>query len=356
MTGEARHDAPAEDGLLRPADLRDGTWAGDEIRRTMARIEALSRELQHIDLALKAQQDEVSRLSDSVHTVEGRTQRHEVGQEQTREVRQELAEMTQRLAEEASLRRDLAAQVDRASRREAETQRELQRVLEVIATRLDDFDGRVSAEAHRGRAIADDVTEVERDGEDIDARILRLEHRVGAELESARHYGAEVARVAAAITQMMSTIDSIDARARAMQVDQRRLDDEVAALRSISSRDEELLDMVEQQRATRARLEDRVSQVEEALEELRRGIAVGSEERQVLARQIVGEVEQRRSLAERIEAQRDAVIEHQRRQARAEEESRRRMIEEFERDIRVARGLLVRLSEQSDDAGQEQPL
>jgi hypothetical protein len=32
------------------------------------------------------------------------------------------------------------------------------------------------------------------------------------------------------------------------------------------------------------------------------------------------------------------------------------MIEEMERDIRVARSLLVRLSEQTDESEQEQPL
>ena len=73
-------------------------------------------------------------------------------------------------------------------------------------------------------------------------------------------------------------------------------------------------------------------------------------------RQIAGEAEQRRALADRLEAQRDTFIEHMRRQARAQEESHRRMIEDMERDIRISRQLLVRLSEQTDESEQEQPL
>jgi hypothetical protein len=141
-----------------------------------------------------------------------------------------------------------------------------------------------------------------------------------------------------------------------MQQDQRRLDEDVAALRSIRDREEELLEVVEQQRSTRARLDDRVSVVEESLEAVRRDLAAASEERALLARQVGGESEQRRALAERVEAQRDTIADHFRRLARADEESRRRMIEEMERDIRVARSLLVRLSEQTDESEQEQPL
>src|SRR5690606_16405419 len=103
------------------------------------------------------QSEEVARLHDTVQTVEGRTTRHEVGQEQTREVRQELAAIEERLAQESDLRRDLAAQVERFRGRDSENQQELFRALQAIATRLDEIDGRASAEALRQRHIADEI-------------------------------------------------------------------------------------------------------------------------------------------------------------------------------------------------------
>jgi uncharacterized protein involved in exopolysaccharide biosynthesis len=99
-----------------------------------------------------------------------------------------------------------------------------------------------------------------------------------------------------------------------------------------------------------------VSVAEETMEELRRDLAAASEERALLARQVAGESEQRRALSERVEAQRDTTADHFRRLTRADEESYRRKIEEMERDIRVARTLLARLSEQTDESEQEQPL
>ena len=122
-------DEGYDDGLLRdrPADPLRGTWVDDQMQFALARVDALTRELEHVETALRSQSEEVSRLHDSLGVVEGRTVRHEVGQEQTREVRQEIAELEERLAQEAALRRDLAGQVDRFRGRDAENQQELMR-------------------------------------------------------------------------------------------------------------------------------------------------------------------------------------------------------------------------------------
>lgn len=362
---DGREQPRPDGGLLRhpaaPArpphgEPEQGLWVADELQATLVRLEALTREIHQLESAVRSQQDEVSRLSDSVQVVEGRTIRHEVGQEQAREVRHEVADLEDRLAQEVSLRRDLAAQVERSQRREAETQQELQRVLQLIAQRLDEYEQRVAAETHRQSAHRVDTHIEEPDPADMTARLERLERRLGAESEGARHQGTEIARLASSVTQLVSSLDAIQARAGSVQEDQRRLAEEVAMLRSVRSREDELTDLAEQQRATRARLEDRVSEVEEALEAIRRDIATASEERALMLRQVAGEAEQRRSLLERIEANRDAFIEHIRRQARTDEEGRRRIIEELERDIRVQRALLQRLSEQTEEGEQEQPL
>jgi hypothetical protein len=51
-----------------------------------------------------------------------------------------------------------------------------------------------------------------------------------------------------------------------------------------------------------------------------------------------------------------SIVEHMRRQVRAEEQAGRRVVEETERELRVARTLLTRMSEQTEDAVQELPL
>ena len=65
-----------------------------------------------------------------------------------------------------------------------------------------------------------------------------------------------------------------------------------------------------------------------------------------------------RALGERGEAQRLAMVEHLRRELRAAEETGKQRVEEIERELRVSRGLLLRLTEESAEASslEEQPL
>jgi chromosome segregation ATPase len=349
----------SDGGLLPITPLPEataGAWTADELARAVGRLDALWREVANVENALKAQHEELARLHDLVQTVDGRTQRHEVGQSAAREVRQEIAVLEEQIEHESALRRDLAGRLDRAAQREAETQKELQRVLQLIATRLDEFEGKHATSAERQRAITQEIAELDRDDETVEARLARVESQVAATLEAHRHSATEITRVASALPGLLATLESLETRTRTVQADQRRIDDAVAALRAVRDREAQLVEVMEQQRATRARLEDRVSRAEEALEEIRQAVATAAEERSLLFRQVAGEVEQRRHLDERLEAHRDALVEHVRRQMRVNEESGRRRIEEIERDIRLARDVVVRLSEASDEVQKEQPL
>ena len=353
--GERRPDTRPDGGLLQSSPDH-GTWTSDELQTAVRRVDALTRELHRLETTMHLQQEEVARLQDTLQVVEGRTTRHEVGQEQTREVRQEMAELEERLAQEASLRRDLVARVERFQHREAETEVEIHRALQLILSRLDEADGRATAESLRQRQIAGEVAEVEHDGEDLVTRVEALERRFAAEQESGRHVGTEIAQLASSVAQLKTAVDAMEVRSRAIAADQRRIDEAVASVRATRDHEAELRELVEQQRATRARLEDRLAAIEETQEALRRELADTAEERALMARQLAGGAEQRRELLERLEAQRDTFVEHLRRQVRADEERHRRSIEEMGRDIRIARSLLVRLLEETDEAEQEQPL
>lgn len=356
MAGPEGHEMGSPPATLPSPLPGQGTWIGDELQRAQQRIESLTREITLLNHSLKAQQEETARLVEALQVVDGRTLRHEAGQEATREVRQELGVLEERIAAEAALRRDLAAQLTRAEEREAEAQRELQRVLNQIASQLDDATGRDAAVLARQRAILEEAAERERDDRDQASRLESLERRLGALEEQARHNGVEVARVVSSFSPLLGTLEAVEARVRTLQADQRRMDDEVAALRAVRDREEALLEVLEQQRVTRARVEDRLNTVEETVEEVRQRQGALLEEQTLLARTLAGAADERRGILERIESQRDVVFEHLRRQLRAGEESARRHIEEIEREIRISRALLVRMDEQHEDAGREQPL
>lgn len=356
MAGQEEREAGTPWTSL-PAPLPgQGTWIGDELQRAQQRIESLTREITLLQHALKAQQEESARLVETIQMLDGRTLRHEAGQDAARAVRQELAVLEERIAAESALRRDLAAQLARAEEREAETQGELQRVLGQIASKLEDATGRDAAVLARQRASLDEAAEHERSGRDHDSRLEAVERQLGALEEQARHSGVDVARVVASFSPLPATLEAIEARVRTLQADQRRTDDEVAAVRTVRDREEALLEVLEQQRVTRARVEDRLNTVEEMVEEVRRRQSALAEEQALLVRTQAGAADERRAIFERIESQRDAVLDHLRRQLRAAEDSARRHIEETEREIRISRALLVRMDEEHEEAGREQPL
>ena len=338
-----------------PGDLR-GTWVGDELTGALRHIDALTHALDTLQDGMRLQQEEIARLSDGLQTVDGRSQRHEAGQEIARGLRQEIATLQHALDTEAELRRDLVARVDRSDAREAETQRELQRVMEQIATRLNSADGRQASIAERERHLSVDLADQAREEQTFEARLTDLEARAAAEQDAMRHVGQEIARVAGSVPDLLAKIEDLAVRVRAVQEEQHRAVEEVAAIRAVRDREATLLEVVEQQRVTRLRLEDRLSTIEEEIEVVRRGNAAVLEQIALLVRDRAGEAQQRQRIEERLEAQRDTVAEHLRRTLHADEDRARRRIEEIERDVRVARNLLVRLDEQASESEQEQPL
>ena len=338
-----------------PGDVR-GTWVGDELTGAIRQIDTLTHMIDALQHGMRLQQEEIARLTDRLHTVDGRSQRHEAGQDVTRGLRQEMAALQATLDAESELRRDLVARIDRGDAREAETQRELQRVLEQIASRLNEADGRQASLAVREQHIATDLADTAREEQTFEARIVGLEARAAAEHDATRHVGQEIARVAGSVPEMLAKIEDLAVRVRGMQEEQRRVAEEVTAIRAIRDREAELLEVLEQQRATRARVEDRLTTLEEAIEVARRETAASQEQIALLVRDRAGEAALRARLEARLEAQRDTVAEHLRRVLRADEERAHRRIEEIERDVRVARNLLVRLDEQASGSDQEQPL
>lgn len=320
------------------------------------RVDELARELTHSRAAIEALRAEVTRLEEQLQLVEGRTLRHEAGQDLTREVKSELAGIEERLESESTLRRDLAAVVERTGTRDREFESELRRALEVIAGRLDRFEGHQTASDQRQRSLATDAAEWVGSEQRTEERFVALERQVAAQRDAAIEHADEIAAVAARVPDIDRRLDELITEVAAARAERQRMEADIAALRSIRDREAEVLDLLEQQRATRTRHESRLSEIEEFLASVVRSSGEAAEERARLAREQAGAAERLRTLTERLEALRISIVEHMRRQVRADEVAGRRMVEETERELRVARTLLTRMSEQTEDAVQDQPL
>ena len=226
--------------------------------------------------------------------------------------------------------------------------------LEQVKTRIDHIDGRLSSENERSRRVGDELTELERVREVVDSRLESVESRIAALAEAAGSEREERTRIDAAIPELAGTVDGVDARLNALQAALRRTENGLARLDSSLGREEELRQMVEQHQAIRVRLEDRLRDVEERLQETLELLGSAAEERLAQRHQFMGLDERMRLMGEALEFQRDAVIDHFRRVLEVEEQQGKRQIEEIEQRLRRGRALLVRLRESGPRPAEEQ--
>ena len=336
--------------------VRSGTWLEEELQRALERIEGLTHELARVQAEFGSQRAEVARLQEAMAVVEGRTQRHETGQDAWRGLQQSAEALSERVDLEAAQRRDIAAAVERRSERERGEQQDLHLQLEEMKMRLSEIEERRASEDDRQRRATADLAGRGRRDETLDDRLAHVERQSAADREALRRAQEEIVRLASPLTGLRAAIDELETSAHAMQEDQRRVDENLAAVRSQSEREDELLEVIDQQRAARQRMEERLSALDEAVEEARERLAEAQEERLLLRQQASGNHQRQREFGELLEAQRDAITEYFRRVNDANAAAGRGQAEEIERAHRIARDLLVQFSERSDEVGREQPL
>ena len=340
----------------RPETAARESWLVDELARAVARIDELSHELARVQEVLNSQQAERAQIQQELAIVQGRTQRHETGQDAARVLTQQSGDLAERVEQEASLRRDLVAAVQRMEQRGHDEQQSARRELEQLASGLERLQGRLASDDEARRSIATGIAEQAHQEETLDGRVEALEHRASAAGETSRKEREELARISSTLSGLLAAVDELSQRAQSAQEERRRLEGDLAALRAEREREAELVEVIEQQRAARQRAEERLTAFDRALEEARRELTTAAEERSMLRQQTAGNQQRLRELVETLEGQRLAIIEHFKRWTESGAESGRRTIAEIERGNRVARDLLVRLTERTDEAGQEQPL
>ena len=321
-----------------------------------ARIDELARQLNQAQTAIDALHSELVGIEETLQTVDGRSRRQDSMQEQAQSLRQELARFEQRLDEEVTLRRDLSAVVERTGQRDHELESELRRALEVIAGQLADFEGHQASSEVQQRSMVVGIAERERGERTLEDRVGELERRLAAQRNTAAQQVDDASRVDSQLVDLEQRVRELDGAFAAGRAARERTASEVASLRSVRDREAELLDLIDQQRATRARHESRLSEIEELAAAAEQSLATAEEQRARLAREQAGAEERMRGFGERLEALRMSVVDHLRLQMRADEETSRRRAEETERELRVARDLVTRLAEQTEDVVQEPPL
>ncbi|MEZ4504089.1 MAG: hypothetical protein R3C39_15810 [Dehalococcoidia bacterium] len=328
----------------------------EQLAEALERLEGLTGRLERTQSEVAEWQARVADLTDALRTVDGRTQRQDDVRDAVADLRREVADLAGQFEQEWSLRREVASGLERGLGAERAQREGVAISLESLLSRVDAVEQRLVADLEARRSLVEGIGLREHDEADLATRLEALELRAAADREAVHALAQDASTLAAALPEVNSALRQIDSRTRETQLDQRRTGDSISALQADRDREGELLELVERQRATRLSLEERVTRFDEELEAVRQRVAAAAEERALIRQQLAGLNQRIEALRESVEAQRQTVVEHFGLVTRAEEESKRRQVEEIERSLRRARDLLVRLDERSEAVSREQPL
>ena len=326
MTSERLTTGPPAESAD-PAPLPEGVsgWAERQVAGLRDNADRLRHELDVLRSTLHEQQRTVAGLEGTLASIEEGVRRHETEQQAVRSLQQRV----------------------QASLEGAET------MLTRLNERVQALEQRSwSAESMHGGggAASDDASISPGRLEEIDNRI-----RAAADLAMLGRQAKE--RIDLSLPEIGSSISQLEAKTETLRTELRRTGEEVAQERARRDRETELLELIDQQRATRIRLEERLALYGESLEEARERLGAAAEERGALARQLSRTDERLLMLSDALEMQRKAIVEHFERLLESQRDEGSRDVERIEARLREGQQLLTRLREGTDpQTAPEQPV
>lgn len=324
MTGERLTTEPALDNLDSTPPEGVSGWAERQVAVLRENTDRLRHEVDVLRSTLHEQQRVIAGMESTLASIEENTRRHETEQQTIRTTQQRL----QGTLEGAE------AVISRLSERVQALEQRTWSADSMHGQRPDGDDEQLGA----GRM------------EDIDNRI-----RAAADLGMQGRQAKE--RLDLALPEISSSISRLEATTETLRTQLRRTGEEVAQERARRDRETELLELIDQQRSTRIRLEEQLALYGEHLEEARERLGAAAEERAALARQSSRTDERLLMLSEALDMLRGAVVEHFQRLLDAERTATEKQIEGIEQRLREGQQLVTRLREGTDpQTAPEHPL
>jgi chromosome segregation ATPase len=323
---------------------------GAQLDAALERLGELSRQLDLLHEEAAERDAAVSALRESWRTVDGRTLRHEAGLDTVRELRSLVEALGERLEQEWALRREALAALTQAREHDGVA-------AESAVSRAQDLGQRLAlveeqarqSEAERRRltvAVGNLDESAERGGMLLGELQSRLE--AGREVERATVDG--LSALEGRVGELGAQLRDLDVRTREAEADRRMMHEAVAALQATRAREAELLDLLDQQRATRLRLEERLMAVEQGLAAAGGALLEGAEQRAQLRIQVAGIDRQLGELNARFSEQRELLQRQWRAVLDADDVAEARVVSDLERRSRERRALLRRLQEESEQS------
>ncbi len=321
-------------------------WAQDQLFQLKAQVAQLEQQLEQL-------QSTATTMTEHMREVEASLRGAALGAAQTPRLQEELNQAVALLVQLQDQQAEAQERLDALGRhREADESRDQEEWIDV-ARRVEQLERQVESWHDRqagvdevGRRFQEGLSLLRQQLQQLEQRLEASESKAARGLEGANRAEHTLTQVEASILALQREDETLAERGRVTADVARRLEATVNEHLQELQRLEMLAERIELHRAERQRLEDRALRVEEELGELRGRSEQQEHQQGRLSAQQQGLASRLDTLQEQVAEQRSILVEQIRRLTDTQERTKRRQIQEMEREIREMRQYVADIADQ----------
>lgn len=324
-----------------------GGWVQDQLYQLKAQVAQLEQEVTHL-------QSTGTNLSETLHRMEVTLREASLGASQTNRLQEEINQAAALLVhfqdEQAALRERLDAMSrnrDAGDNRDQQEWTEVARRTELLERQVSTWQDRQSGVDEVGRRFQEGLSLIRQQIQQIEQRLESSESKAARGLEGANRAEHNLTQIDAAIDALRREDENIAERTRVNADVTHRLESVVNQQLSELNRLEMLTERIELHRAERQRLEDRALRLEEEFTASRERLDTIDQRQARLGGQQEGMGSRLDALYEQVGELRTAVVDQIRKLIATQDRTKRRTIQELEREIRETKQYVADLTDQS---------
>ena len=319
-----------------PSETQVGAigWAQDQLYQLKAQVGQLEQQLEQLQLV-------TTKLSESTHKVEGSLQDAVLAASQTPRLQEELNQAIALIVQLQDGQAETKERLDEVGRsrgldedRDLEEWAQVVKRTEQLERQAERWRDRQSGVDESSRREHEELSMLRQQVQQMETRLETAEGKASRSLEGTTSSGQKLSQVESSIDELRQQDEAIAERTRVAADSVTRLegvlDNSLEELRRL----ELLAERIELHRAERQRLEDRALKLEEDLQELRGRNDEGEHLQGKLNTQQQSLASRFEALQEQVEEQRRLVVEQIRKLTATQDRTKRRQIQELERELR----------------------
>ena len=319
-------------------------WAQDQLYQLKAQVGQLEQQLEQVQLIN-------TKLSESTHKVEGSLQEAVLAASQTPRVQEELnqaialiVQLQDRQAETKERIEELGRSRGLDEDRDLEEWADVVKRTEQLERQVDLWKDRQMGVDESRRHQSEEVALLQQRIQQMEVRLDTAEGKATKSLETAGGAEQKLSQVESTFDELRQQNEAIGERARvaaeAVNKVEHMLEQNLEELRRM----ELLAERIELHRAERQRLEDRALRLEEEVQELRGRADQAEHQQGKLGTQQQGLASRLDAVQEQVEEQRSILIEQIRKLTATQDRTKRRQIQELERELREMKQYMADLA------------